>query len=54
MQTADFRLIDNRLADLDSSLAHPEKEALALLQDSVNEAGEFVLMNGSVNLIPLR
>jgi hypothetical protein len=36
MQTADFRLIDNRLADLDSSLAHPEKEALALLQDSVN------------------
>jgi hypothetical protein len=35
MQTADFRLIDKRIADLDSSLAHPEKEALALKQDSV-------------------
>ena len=36
MQTADFRIIDKRLADLDSSLVHPEKEALAKMQDSVN------------------
>ena len=35
-QTADFSLIDKRFADLDSSLVHPEKEALALEQDSVN------------------
>jgi len=35
-QTADFSLIDRRLADLDSSLVHPEKEALAQEQDTVN------------------
>jgi hypothetical protein len=28
-QTADFKLMDQRLADLSSSLAHPEQEALA-------------------------
>jgi hypothetical protein len=32
-QTADFKLIDQRLADLDSSLAHPELEAVAAEQD---------------------
>lgn len=33
-QTADSKLIDQRLADLDSSLAHPELEAVAAEQNS--------------------
>jgi len=32
-QTADFKLIDQRLADLEASLAHPELQALAAEQD---------------------
>jgi hypothetical protein len=34
-QTSDFKFIDKRFDDLDSSLVHPERETLALKQDTL-------------------